>query len=303
MNHFFIINPASGQSDASQTLPSIIDEIFKFKNEPYEIYITKGPKDSYVKAAEKAKDLTEDTIFYACGGDGTSFDVLNGIMGKPHAFFGVIPVGSCNDFLKTFKDYNFKDFESVINGELRDIDVVSVNDLYYINELNIGFDALVNDDCNKSKIKEKSVKKAYNRAIIKNLLKFKTHHIKATFNNQEHDFKALLLVVANGKYYGSKYCCAPYASPFDGLLDFVVVDKISRLRFISMIKGYEKGEHLKNKKYQKIVHFENIESIKLTSDETMVTCLDGEIYYFKEINVKINKGALKMLFPKVKEDE
>ena len=210
MKHFFIINPASGPVDSSTFLIEKINRIFETKNEPYEIYITKMPKDSFRIASEKASNLEEDTIFYACGGDGTSFDVINGIAGKPHAYFAVVPAGSCNDFLKTFKDSDFFDLEGLINGELRNIDIGKVNDYYFLNELNIGFDARVNDDCNNSKIKAKSVKKAYNRAIIKNLLKFKTQQIKVSCNNEVlKDERMLLLVAANGKYYGAQQYFPP----------------------------------------------------------------------------------------------
>ena len=299
MRHYFIINPASGPVDASQTLPEYIAKVFETKDEPYTIYITKYKKDSYFEALRASENLEEDTIFYACGGDGTSFDVINGIIGKPHAYFGVIPVGSCNDFLKTFPDYDFKDFAKIINGELKPIDVCQANDLYYINELNIGFDALVNDDCNKSKIKETNVKKAYNRALFKELLSWKTHNIKAQYEGKTVDFKALLLVVANGQYYGSKYRCAPLAKPDDGMMDFVVVDKVSRLKFINLIGGYERGEHVNNPKYEGFVHFKHLNKINLSSEDNMVVCLDGEIYYFNEINIQVLHNAIQMIFPKV----
>ena len=303
MKHYFIINPASGSADASKSLPSFIEKVFETKDEPYEIYITKEKKDSYFQALKASENLEEDTIFYACGGDGTSFDVINGIMGKPHAYFGVLPVGSCNDFLKTFKEYDFKDFEKIINGTLKPIDVCKANDLYYINELNIGFDALVNDDCNKSKIKEKNIKKAYNQALFKELLNWKTHHIKAYFDGKTVNFKALLLILANGQYYGSKYRCAPLAKADDGLMDFVVVDKVPRLKFIKLIGGYERGEHINNPKYEDVVHFRHLDKITLSSDDNMVVCLDGEIYYFNEINIQVLHNGIKMLFPKDMKDE
>lgn len=301
MKHFFIINPASGPVNSSTFLIEKINKIFETKNEPYEIYITKMPKDSFRIASEKASNLEEDTIFYACGGDGTSFDVINGIAGKPHAYFAVVPAGSCNDFLKTFKDSDFFDLEGLINGELRNIDIAKVNDYYFLNELNIGFDARVNDDCNNSKIKAKSVKKAYNRAIIKNLLKFKTQQIKVSNNNEVlKDERMLLLVAANGKYYGGKYCCAPFADPSDGLLDLITVKKISRIRFATLIKAYEKGDHLRKEKYQKIVQCQKVNKIDIESNEDMVVCLDGEIFHWKQITVETIKHGIKMLFPKAK---
>ena len=105
MKHFFILNPASGPKDKTPELIKQIEEIFKDKEDSYEIYLTKGPKDSFTIASNKSKNLTEETIFYACGGDGTSFDVINGIAGAKNAYFAVYPIGSCNDFLKTFPVY------------------------------------------------------------------------------------------------------------------------------------------------------------------------------------------------------
>jgi len=302
MRHFFIINPASGPKDVSIELSEQIKKVMEKKNEPYEIYVTKEYRDSYRIALLKSQNLTEETIFYACGGDGTSFDVINGIAGKEKAYFAVVPVGSCNDFLKTFKDYNFKILEDVINGELKDIDICKANEYYYLNELNIGYDALVNDDCNKSPIKAKNVKKAYNRAIIKNLIHFKSHQMKATVNDESFDIKALLVVIANGQYYGSKYRCAPFADTFDSLADFVIVDKISRLKFIGMIKGYEVGAHLTNKKYEKIVHYRKIDKVTLESNDQLVVCLDGEIFYYNKVEVEVIHNGIKMLFPKNKHE-
>ena len=299
MKHFFIINPASGPVDSSTKLIEKIEAIFKNKDEEYEIYVTKKAKDSFRIASERSANLTEETIFYACGGDGTSFDVINGIAGKPNAYFAVVPAGSCNDFLKTFPESNFFDLEGLINGELRNIDIARANDYYFLNEINIGFDARVNDDCNNSKIKAKSVKKAYNRAIIKNLLSFKTQKIKVTCEeNVLTDEKMLLLVAANGRYYGGKYCCAPFALPDDGLLDLVTVKKISRIRFVTLIKAYELGDHLRKEKFSKIVKHQKVKSINISSEDDMVVCLDGEIFHWKEVKVETIKHGIKMLFPK-----
>jgi len=120
MKHYFIINPAAGPEDSSIKLKEQIESNFKDKSESYEIYITKASGESYKIAHEVSNNLTEDTIFYACGGDGTCFDVINGIVGKPHAHFGIIPIGSCNDFLKTFRPLDFKNVENVSCGGYKD---------------------------------------------------------------------------------------------------------------------------------------------------------------------------------------
>ena len=78
MKHYFIINPAAGPKDSSAILKQHIEKLFENKTDTYEIYITKSAGESYKIANEASNNLTEETIFYACGGDGTCFDVING---------------------------------------------------------------------------------------------------------------------------------------------------------------------------------------------------------------------------------
>ena len=66
----------------------------------YEIYITKKRGDGEEFVRNVSSNLTKDTVFLACGGDGTVYEVLNGIRDFDKAILGVISVGSCNDFLK-----------------------------------------------------------------------------------------------------------------------------------------------------------------------------------------------------------
>ena len=298
MKHYFIINPAAGPEDSSTKLTKQIESIFQNKNDTYEIYITKTPGESYKIAHEASNNLTEDTIFYACGGDGTCFDVINGIVGKPYAHFGIIPIGSCNDFLKTFRPMDFRDVEKVVNGELKSIDIGKANEYYFLNEINIGFDAKVNDDCNNSKLKNKSVKKAYRNAIIKNFFSKLGDKLTINFEKDSVDYHSLLLVAANGQYYGGKYNCAPYAKIDDGKLDLVVVRKIGRLRFLSLIKKYEKGQHLDMPKLKKIVDYRKESKLSIKSAKTLCVCLDGEIFYWDKIQVEVLPKVIKMIFPK-----
>ena len=298
MKHYFIINPAAGPKDSSTKLKEQIESIFANKTDTYEIYITKAAGESYKIAHEASNNLEEDTIFYACGGDGTCFDVINGIVGKPHAHFGIIPIGSCNDFLKSFRPLDFKNVENVVNGELKSIDVGKANDYYFLNEINIGFDAKVNDDCNNSKLKSKSVKKAYRYAIVKNIFSKLGDKLTITTNNETVAYNALLLVAANGQFYGGKYNCAPYAKVDDGKLDLVVVRKISRLKFIRLIKKYEKGLHLDNPKLKKIIDYRLESKMTIKGEKPLCACLDGEIFHWYEIQVEVLPKVIKMIFPK-----
>ena len=117
MIHYFIINPAAGIVDSTKQLEEQIEKIFSNRTDEFELYVTSGPGDcseqiEKVCEENEKKTCPNEYTFYICGGDGSSFEGVNGVVGFEHARFTIIPVGSCNDFLKTFPEYDFLDIES-----------------------------------------------------------------------------------------------------------------------------------------------------------------------------------------------
>ena len=303
MIHYFIINPVAGSVDSSEILEEKLKSIFANRNDEYITYITKGPGD----CSEEIKRVCEQNEaslnpleynFYICGGDGSSFEGVNGVVGFKHARFTIIPVGSCNDFLKTFPEYDFLDIESLIDGVERKIDVLKVNDFYSINVVNIGFDARVNYDCCEMKTKYNDVKKAYNKAIIKNLFKPLGDKVTITVDGEEYfNDKALLMAFANGMYYGGGYKCAPKSSVDDGLIDLVLVKKVGIIKFATLVGKYKKGEHLDNPKFNKIVLYKQIKKATIEGENILCLCVDGETFHVKKIDIEIIPHAVRFVFP------
>lgn len=90
----FIVNPHSGNGNLKRTIP-LIRQRFNEAAIPFDIYITKKPKD----ATEVARAMSaEFPIMVAVGGDGTVNEVVNG-MARSN-ILGVLPTGSGNDFSK-----------------------------------------------------------------------------------------------------------------------------------------------------------------------------------------------------------
>lgn len=113
------------------------------KGLPFFIHTTTAPGDAeqYVRAVcEKGLPAR----FYVCGGDGTLNEAVNGAAFCPHAAVGVIPLGSGNDFIRNFdKPALFGDILAQTEGEAVPIDLLSVNERYAVNMVNIGFDCEV----------------------------------------------------------------------------------------------------------------------------------------------------------------
>lgn len=306
MIHYFIINPAAGIVDSTKQLEEQIEKIFKNRTDEYVIYITTGPGDCSeeirrVCLKNEDSDNPKEYTFYICGGDGSSFEGVNGVVGFKHARLTIVPVGSCNDFLKTFPEYDFLDLEALIDGEEKFIDVLKVNDFYSINVVNIGFDARVNYDCCNLKSKCSSVKKAYNKALFKNVLNFKSDKIIVTVDNEEvYNGKALLMTFANGTTYGGGYKCAPKSLVDDGLIDMSIVKKISLFKFLCMLKKYKNGTYLDDKNINKIVIHKKIKNVTIVSDDILCLCIDGETFHVKKIDIEILPLAVRFVFPKIR---
>lgn len=296
MKHYFIINPNAGPNDMSSILSSEIHAAFDGMD--YEIYITTKENDAYIHTKEVVSKITEETCFYACGGDGTSYEVINAIMNHPLAHFAVIPIGSCNDYLKSYPKYDFRDLEGYVNGNLLPIDIIKANDHYVVNEVNIGYDARTNYDCSRYKKKIKNIHTAYNLALAKNLLKMNRPTTIIVNNEVMLDQKTLLITAANGQYYGGGFKCTPYADPQDGKLDLMIVKAISAPKFLKMVKFYKRGEHVDHPKLKdKVVLYKQIDEVVIKSSEEMCVCLDGENEFTKEIKISVIPRGIKMLFP------
>ena len=84
---------------------------------------------------------------FACGGEGTVFEVLNGTVGYSNVELGVIPCGSANDFLKFFESRdNFLDIAEQIDGETVEMDLIKAGKNYCLNGCSVGMDAIVARD-------------------------------------------------------------------------------------------------------------------------------------------------------------
>lgn len=96
--------------------------------------------------------------------------------------------------------------------------------------------------------------------------------------------------IANGKYYGGGFNPAPLADVSDGVLNFMLVDKMSVVELVSLISKYKRGEHTSIKK----VHMLEVTRGKIRSLEgELIGNFDGDIIPFHEAEFRVLKHALK----------
>ncbi len=295
MRYVFIINPTAGKGKGVESIIPKINEYFSQGEKPT-VYITEqaGQAKSLAKAEA---ELGGEVRIFACGGEGTCFEVLNGVYGYKNVELGVIPCGSANDFLKFFGDKApFFDIEQQVNGESIEIDLIKADEFYCINGCSVGMDAMVADSMKLFKrLPLVSGSMAYTLALVKTLFARLGVQIKLTVNGVEQKAKKCMFVVcANGPIYGGGYKAAPDATPMDGKLDFTVIDAVSKLKIPKLIGIYKRGEH----RGLPICEMGRCERLLVEADREVPINLDGEIIHRKSIFFEIVEGGIKFVLPR-----
>ena len=161
------------------------------------------------------------------------------------------------------------------------------------------FDARTNYDQIRYRHRFKTIKKAYNFSLFKNILSPKLGDEVDVYvdGNLIFSGKMMLSTVANAKYYGGGFKCAPHAEYQDGLADILVVKKVSIFTFARLVKFYKKGLHLDNERFNKLLTYRRGQIVDIIAKKALVGCLDGETRISKNFKVKIHKNKIKFIIP------
>lgn len=295
MKHIFILNPAAGRADSTEATAAKINAVF---GEDAQIHYTTGVGDATAFVKAYAEEHTEEPLrFYACGGDGTLSEVVNGAVGYPNVAVGLIPVGTGNDFVRNFENIDsFHSMEAQKAGREITIDLLRCNGRYCVNMINTGFDCEVVGSMEKIKRHVPSGM-AYALGVVIQLMKMPGVDITATVDGERVEGgERLLCAIANGGYYGGGFHPLPQASTSDGYLDMCLVKRVSRSRFLSLIGSYKKGTHL-NSKTEDIIDCYHARSVLLEFPEPRFVSMDGELLRMDRCELELVPGALRFVVP------
>lgn len=301
MKHIFVYNPAAGRN-AAATIAELKEKMKAYDGKlEYEFYMTKAARDATAFVKERcAAEPDEQLRFYACGGDGTANEVLHGVVGAPNASMTIYPCGSGNDFVKYYGGSEcFLDLDALINAEEQPIDIMRIDDRYSLNVTNFGFDAEVAKTMNAVKRKKLiGGKNAYTTGIVKALFTaMRNKCVVSVDGEQLNNGKMLLCTVANGKYVGGAFCCAPRSDNTDGLLEVTLVTPISHVTFIKLLTPYKEGKHLDDHRFEKHITYRRGKSVHVKAPEGFAFSLDGEIVYKNDFTIEICPGAIRFAVP------
>jgi diacylglycerol kinase (ATP) len=288
-----IANPSAAKGRAVK----YFDEIFNFFRSngiEHDIQQTEYPGHA-VEIAHDAVKAGYDRII-AAGGDGTIYEVVNGIIkadGDP--VVGIIPTGTCNDFIKSI--HMSKDVlaacEAIKAGKTQKWDVAHVGDRYCINAAGIGFDVKVAQDIHASRFYGSFL--IYMFSVVKNIFGYKGMNLTVTLDGKTESRFLLMLTVANGVCYGGDFYISPESDPSDGLLNAIMIQNIPPLKRLGVLPKVLKGAHLT----LPVVEQRLVREIKIRSSEPMVFQIEGELVEWpsEEITITVIPQRITGIIP------
>ncbi len=302
MKHLFILNAFAGKKSSVDELRAKIEKL----NLDGECIIetTKGRGDATTIVRKYISESNEFVRVYACGGDGTANEAMSGMVGYTNCALGVIPVGTGNDFVKSF-DYtadDFRDLDKMTKGRTSTIDLLECGGNYAMNCISAGY------DCAVAKLAQR-IKRfplmtgptAYKVALVLCLFSKRRHKFSTFADGVEIElpkgYKSQMMCVAgNGKFYGGGFKATPLADFCDGNIDFLSVPTISLVKFAGLIGIFTKGEHIGHEKAKFITH-KKCKVLQFKYKENIDIGLDGEIFNMKDPVITVLPQALSVILP------
>ncbi|MDR2355229.1 MAG: hypothetical protein LBE16_03440 [Clostridiales Family XIII bacterium] len=311
MKHFFILNPAAGKGAAvKKCLPAIM-RAAKSAELDYVLHRTTGPREAEFYVREKcAEDPSARLRFYACGGDGTANEVMNGIYGFPNAEMTVLPAGTGNDLVRSFAPArDFCDVGRLIAGAAVPIDAISY--AFYdekagadrcklaVNMCNIGFDSEAVFWAERLKAYPfVGGVAAYIGGVGIALIRKRASNLRLSFDDGELLRERILLTaIANGAYCGGGFRGAPDADPQDGILDVFIAKDVTRRTFLSLLPKYHEGKHFTEPRAKDILLYRRCKGLRVSSEESIHMAVDGEVFRTKSVSFEIVPNAIRFALP------
>jgi diacylglycerol kinase (ATP) len=245
-----IVNPAAGGGRCRKLVGPALERL-RAGGLQLDIVETSRPGD--------AIQITRDHYargyrrFLAIGGDGTSYEIVNGLFPEAQAgdpsVVGFLPLGTGNSFLRDFTQRGVDGaMEALLAQRTRACDVMRMRHkegtIHYINLLSVGFAADVN--ATRSRTFAGWGEPGYVLSIFLRLAQLRRRPFPLRVEGEPNadTRRCLFLTFNNSKFTGGTMMIAPNAEVDDGLIEYVRWGPIGRLGLIRNLSTLYDGTHV-----------------------------------------------------------
>ena len=123
---------------------------------------------------------------------------------------------------------------------------------------------------------------SYMIGVLYHILFLKSFNISLDVDGQSLQKNVTFIELANSVYTGSTFVMAPDAVTDDGLIDVVIVNKLTRRRILKLLPSIFSGKH---------IHYQEVEVLKaqkitVSSDPVKAIIPDGELFGTTPISIE-----------------
>jgi YegS/Rv2252/BmrU family lipid kinase len=294
--HLAIVNPAAGGGRCGRRFQDVVKRLREAGIE-VDIEETSGPGQASEIASRAYRDGRRR--FIAVGGDGTSYEIVNGLFpaaedarGDDRPSLGFLPLGTGNSFLRDFTEEGESyAIEAIIGDKRRDCDVLRMQHrdgvLYYINIGSVGFAAEVNG--RRSRKYKTWGEFGYVAAVLTQTvgLEARAYNISVDGGKTDEDPIAFACF-NNSKFTGGTMKMCPHANTDDGKIAFLRCGALGRFDLLATFPKIFKGTHLENP----AVSVDNVDLVEFDLDREVDVMLDGEALLLVPRKVDVLHHAL-----------
>src|SRR3954447_16347556 len=244
-NIALLVNPTAGKGRAARVVADVTARM-RERGTNVAILVGTDATDAQALARQAIADGVDALV--ALGGDGMVHLALNVVAGTDTPL-GIVPAGTGNDLANTL-GLPTKDpiaAATLIADRLtttgpRAMDAVRVGDKWFGCVLGAGFDSRVNDRANRMSWPRGRMR--YNLAILAELRVFTPVPFVLTLDGERWETEAMLVAVGNAKSYGAGMKVTPDAEVDDGVVDVMVLSRVSKPEFLKTFPKVFKGTHV-----------------------------------------------------------
>jgi diacylglycerol kinase (ATP) len=188
------------------------------------------------EAMERGWDLV-----VAWGGDGTINEAATALIHSPVPL-AIVPAGSGNGLASDLRiPFDARAaLEIAATGRTMTIDAGRVDECRFFNIAGIGIDAVIAARFNERGMRKRGLL-SYLQLSSAELLRYRCLQYELVVDDERVEHRAMLVAFANGRQYGNRLLIAPGARLDDGLLEVVIVERLSLLsiawRLPSLFRG------------------------------------------------------------------
>jgi diacylglycerol kinase (ATP) len=300
MKTFFILNPRV-RKRSIQKVERIIRQ--KFLSCPIEIRRTQYPGQATAIAQQAVQQGFETIV--VMGGDGTINETLNGMVDSV-TVLGIIPSGTANDLASYCHiPQNLEQAcDILLQRKVQQVDVVQVNERFYLTAGGLGFPsevaALANTIKNRGRAGILLGRILSHQIYLLSLLLaiFKTDHyqlVRVNYYNHIITCNILSLMINNQPFLGKKFLMAPGAINDDGLLDICLIkNSKTRAQILFILSKVLNGSHIHS---SSVLNWRT-DFLTIETENPQMFLNDGEILEkSKKFEIRVLPRALSIIVP------